>query len=133
MKTGEYHIVLGSGFKGRHLSSRIPAQNRKRRKKLFWCVQLMNGSALRPTRMWSHKGGELGFSVCPARHGPTSGWDFSSAKVGQHLRRMYCWAAVSTHSSQQQQHGTSVAIAVVAVVVLLHVLSLVLELPVTSL
>lgn len=76
--------------------------------------------------------GELGFSVCPARHDPTSGWDFS-AKVGQHLRRMYCWAAVSTHSSQQQQHGTSVAIAVVAVVVLLHVLSLVLALPVASL
>ncbi len=46
---------------------------------------------------------------------------------------MYCWPAVSTHSSQQQQHGTSVAIAVVAVVVLLHVLSLVFELPVASL
>lgn len=128
MKTGDYHIMLGSGFKGRRLSSRIRAQNRKRRKKTFLVCTIGERSALSPTRIWSHRGCELGFSVCPARHGPTSGWDFS-AKVGQHLRRMYCWAAVSTHSSQQQ-HGTSVAIAVV---VLLHVLSLVLELPVASL
>jgi hypothetical protein len=131
MKTGAYHIMLGSGFKGRRLSSRIPAQNRKRRLKLFWCVQLVNDRHL----------------VLPGS-GTTAGanWVFLSAQPGTarhlggtlvpRLRSSTCDACTvgrQFRRSSQQRHGTSVAIAVVAVVVLLHVLSLVLALPVASL
>ncbi len=96
LKTGEYHIVLGSGFKGRRLSSRILAQNRKRRKNTFLVCTIGERSALRPTRMWSHKGANWVFlSAQPdtARHlggtlvVPRLGSTCDACTVGQQFRR----------------------------------------------